>query len=178
MRLVKEVTINGSRYIVCRNERQARKDEADRNTIVASLSEKIAKAPSSLISNKGYRSFLTITKESVTLDAEKIKTDARFDGIWVLTTNTKLPAKEVALKYKELWMVEHIWQSGQNAKASAVRFSRLLALLCRRRSESLDHSDKSGCQRSIHGAKTETAPCNRLILRSYPKTTVEDEYYR
>jgi transposase len=107
---VKAVTVNGTRYIVCRNERQARKDEADRNAIVASLREKIAKAPSSLISNKGYRSFLTITKESVTLNAEKIKADARFDGIWVLTTNTKLPAKEVALKYKELWMVEHTFR--------------------------------------------------------------------
>jgi len=107
---VKEVTVNGARYIVCRNERQARKDEADRNAIVASLKEKIAKAPSSLISNKGYRGFLTITKESVALDAEKIKADVRFDGLWVLTTNTKLPAKEVALKYKELWMVEHTFR--------------------------------------------------------------------
>jgi len=107
---VKEVTVNGTRYIVCRNERQARKDEADRNAIVASLSEKIAKAPSSLIGNKGYRSFLTITKESVALDEEKIKADARFDGLWVLTTNTKLPAKEAALKYKELWMVEHTFR--------------------------------------------------------------------
>jgi len=25
----------------------------------------------------------------------------------VLTTNTRLKAREVALKYKELWMVEH-----------------------------------------------------------------------
>jgi hypothetical protein len=107
---VKEVIVNGTRYIVCRNERQARKDEADRNAIIASLKEKITKAPSSLISNKGYRGFLTITKGSIALDEEKIKTDARFDGIWVLTTNTKLPAKDVALKYKELWMVEHTFR--------------------------------------------------------------------
>ena len=107
---VKEVTVNGTRYIVCRNERQARRDEADRNAIVESLKEKIAKAPSSLISNKGYRGFLKVTKESVLLDEEKIKADAKFDGIWVLTTNTKLKAKEVALKYKELWMVEQTFR--------------------------------------------------------------------
>ncbi len=107
---VKEVTINGTRYIVCRNERQARRDETDRNAIVESLKEKIAKAPSSLISNKGYRGFLKVTKESVLLDEEKIKADAKFDGIWVLTTNTKLKAKEVALKYKELWMVEQTFR--------------------------------------------------------------------
>ena len=107
---VKEVTVNGTRYIICRNERQARRDEADRNAIVESLKEKIAKAPSSLISNKGYRGFLKVTKESVLLDEEKIKADAKFDGIWVLTTNTKLKAKEVALKYKELWMVEQTFR--------------------------------------------------------------------
>lgn len=107
---VKEVVINGTRYIVCKNERQARRDEADRNTIVESLKEKIAKAPSSLISNKGYRGFLTITNKSVALDEEKVKADAKYDGIWVLTTNTKLKAREVALKYKELWMVEHTFR--------------------------------------------------------------------
>lgn len=107
---VKEVTVNGTRYIVCKNERQARRDEADRNTIVESLKEKIRKAPSSLISNKGYRGFLKVTKESVLLDEEKIKADVKFDGIWVLTTNTKLKAREVALKYKELWMVEHTFR--------------------------------------------------------------------
>ena len=107
---VKEVVIDGTRYIVCKNERQARRDEADRNTIVESLKEKIAKAPSSLISNKGYRGFLTITNKSVALDEEKVKADAKYDGIWVLTTNTKLKAREVALKYKELWMVEHTFR--------------------------------------------------------------------
>ena len=107
---VKEVIINKTRYIVCKNERQARRDEADRNTIVESLKEKIKKAPSSLISNKGCRGFLKVTKESVLLDEDKVKADATFDGIWVLTTNTKLAAREVALKYKELWMVEHTFR--------------------------------------------------------------------
>lgn len=107
---VKEVIVNGTRYIVCKNERQARRDEADRNAIVESLKEKIAKAPSSLISNKGYRSFLSVTNKCVTIDEEKVKADAKYDGIWVLTTNTKLKAREVALKYKELWMVEHTFR--------------------------------------------------------------------
>jgi hypothetical protein len=107
---VKEVVVDGTRYIVCKNERQSRRDEADRNTIVESLKEKIAKVPSSLISNKGYRGFLTITNKSVALDEEKVKVDAKYDGIWVLTTNTKLKAREVALKYKELWMVEHTFR--------------------------------------------------------------------
>jgi transposase len=36
----------------------------------------------------------------------KVKRDARFDGKWVLRTDTDLPAAEVALRYKDLLMVE------------------------------------------------------------------------
>ncbi|RPI10685.1 MAG: hypothetical protein EHM71_02930 [Zetaproteobacteria bacterium] len=32
--------------------------------------------------------------------------EARFDGIWVLRTNTAYPAATVAVQYKRLWMVE------------------------------------------------------------------------
>jgi hypothetical protein len=32
--------------------------------------------------------------------------EARFDGIWVLRTNTDYPTATVALQYKRLWMVE------------------------------------------------------------------------
>jgi transposase len=115
---VKEVVVNGTRYIVCRNERQARRDAADRDAIVAALKEKLKKAPATLISNKGYRSFLTMANESVTLDEEKIKADALYDGIWVLTTNTKLTAREVALKYKELWMVEQTFREMKSVLAT------------------------------------------------------------
>jgi hypothetical protein len=37
---------------------------------------------------------------------KKVEEEARFDGKWVLRTNTNLSAEKVALKYKELWQVE------------------------------------------------------------------------
>lgn len=40
-----------------------------------------------------------------------MKFESRFDGKWVLRTNTHLPAADVALKYKELWQVEDIFRS-------------------------------------------------------------------
>jgi len=40
----------------------------------------------------------------------KVKSEARFDGKWVLTTNTDLTAEKVALKYKELWQVERVFR--------------------------------------------------------------------
>jgi hypothetical protein len=84
---VKEVTVNGTRYIVCKNERQARKDAASRQAILDSLWEKLKTTPKSLDGNKCYRSFLRIDKETVTIDENKVALDARFDGILVLTTN-------------------------------------------------------------------------------------------
>jgi Transposase len=41
---------------------------------------------------------------------EKIEEEARFDGKWVLRTNTTLSAAQVALKYKELWQVEQVFR--------------------------------------------------------------------
>jgi transposase len=107
---VKEVAVNGNRYIVCLNSRQARKDALDRKAIIDSLEEKIKTSPKTLIGNKGYRKYLKVDRESVKIDQKKIEEESRFDGTWVLITNTNLPADEVALKYKELWQVEHVFR--------------------------------------------------------------------
>ena len=108
---VKEVTHDGVRYIVCFNERQAKKDEIDRQAIIESLEEKIASNPKSLIKNKGYSKYLKVSRGTIRIDKKKIEEDKRFDGKWVLRTNTNLSAKEVALKYKELWRVEQVFRN-------------------------------------------------------------------
>jgi transposase len=107
---VKEVLHKEKRYIVCINTRQARKDAADRKAIIASLEEQLKKGPKSLVGNKGYRKFLKVEKDSASIDEDKAKSDSRFDGKWVLMTNTDLPTDKVALKYKELWQVERVFR--------------------------------------------------------------------
>jgi len=107
---VKEVRHEGKRYIVCVNGRQARKDAADRQAIVDALQQQLKKGAKSLVGNKGYRKYLKIEKDSVAIDAEKIKADAVFDGKWVLVTNTGLSGEQTALKYKELWRVERVFR--------------------------------------------------------------------
>jgi len=107
---VKEVTVEDRRYIICLNPRQARKDATDRQAILASLKEKLMTNPKSLIGNKGYRKYLKLDRDHITINQKKIDEDARFDGKWVLMTNTHLPAEEVALKYKELWQVEQVFR--------------------------------------------------------------------
>jgi hypothetical protein len=44
------------------------------------------------------------------IDKEKVKHEAQFDGTWVLQTDAPLTGVEVALKYKELWMVEAVFR--------------------------------------------------------------------
>jgi len=107
---VKQVEHNGHRYIVCCNPRQARKEARDREVILAALKEQIKKGAKSLVGNKGYRKYLTIAKDSVSIDEDKVRYESRFDGKWVLATNTNMSAEKVALSYKELWQVEKVFR--------------------------------------------------------------------
>ena len=107
---VKEVWLGEKRYIVCLNPKQAVKDAADREAILEALRDKLIKNPKGLVGNKGYRKYLKIQRGSVTINMAKVKQESRFDGKWVLQTNTKLPAATVALKYKELWQVEQAFR--------------------------------------------------------------------
>jgi transposase len=107
---VKEVQTDTG-YVVCLNEEQARKDAADREAIVSSLVEQKRKGEKSLVGNKGYRKYLKASGEVFEIDHEKVKEEERYDGKWVLKTNTSLSAEEVALTYKQLWMVESLFRS-------------------------------------------------------------------
>jgi hypothetical protein len=109
---VKEVRLDDRRYIVCLNEDQAKKDRADREAIVAALRDQLKRGAKSLVGNKGYRKFLkTRSGGAFDIDEAKIESEARFDGKWVLQTDTELTAAECALKYKQLWMVERLFRS-------------------------------------------------------------------
>ena len=109
---VKEVWVEDARrYVVCLNEDQATKDRHDREAVVASLRDALSKGDKSLVGNKGYRKYLCVGGKQFAVDEGKIKEEARYDGKWVLTTNMDLAPAEVALKYKQLWMVEDVFRS-------------------------------------------------------------------
>ena len=97
----------GRRYIVCRTHQEAEKDAADRAAIVAALERQLAKGDKALIGNTGYRRYLkTISDDHFAIDPDKIKEDEKFDGIFVLRTNTDLNPLETMLCYKHLSTVE------------------------------------------------------------------------
>jgi len=108
---VKEVMIEERRYVVCLNEDQAKKDAADRAAILDGLKEKLSQGAKALVGNKGYRKYLANQPGGFVIDEAKVKNEARYDGKWILRTNTTLPADVVALTYKQLWVVEDIFRT-------------------------------------------------------------------
>jgi Transposase DDE domain len=109
---VKAVWVEDRRYVVCLNEAEARKDAADREAIVAALRERLRRGDKALVGNKGYRRYLGGEDTAhFRIDEAKVAEDARSDGKWVLRTDTDLDSAEVALQYKQLWMVEQWFRS-------------------------------------------------------------------
>ena len=82
---IKETTLKGRRYVLCRNEEEARKDADRRAAILAGLDRKLAHGDKALVSNKGFRRFVkTIGSGNFSIDYDKAEADAKFDGLFVL----------------------------------------------------------------------------------------------
>jgi Transposase DDE domain len=112
---VKEVWVEARRYIVCLNEEERRKDAHDREAIVAHLKEQLRNGDKSLVGNKGYRRYLKVEGSGhFVIDEKQVKAEERYDGIWVLRTNTVYNAETVAHVYKALWTVEDMIRTAKS----------------------------------------------------------------
>lgn len=106
---LKEVWVKERRYIVCLNEEERRKDAHDRQAIVAHLREQLRHGDKSLVGNKGYRRYLKVEgKGHFAIDEKQVKAEQRYDGTWVLRTNSDYNTETTAHVYKSLWVVEDI----------------------------------------------------------------------
>ncbi len=122
---ISEVTCSGRRYILCRNEEQAKKDAETRAALIAGLEHKLAQGNKALVANTGYRRFLKEPEgEGFVIDPAKIEADARFDGLFVLRTSLKLSALRVALRYRKLLAVEDSFKTAKAVLATRPIFHR------------------------------------------------------
>ena len=65
--------------------------------------------------NKGYRRYLKVQEDNhFAIDQEQIKTEARYDGLWVMRSNTVYNAETIAHVYKALWTVEDIFRTAKS----------------------------------------------------------------
>jgi hypothetical protein len=112
---VKDLKVEGRRYVVCLNEEQKRKDAHDRAAILESLQKALQRGDKSLVANQGFRRFLqTQGRGHFAIDQQRVREDAQYDGIFVLRTDTDYDAPTVAHIYKTLWMVEDTFRTAKS----------------------------------------------------------------
>ena len=122
----KAVMLGGQRYIVCINHQEAEKDAAERRSILESLERQLKRGDKALVGNTGYRRFLaTVGDGHFAIDRAKAEEDAKFDGIFVLRTNTDLDPLQAMLRYKQLWTVEQTFRTGKHLFATRPIFHKL-----------------------------------------------------
>ena len=115
----KQVKIGERRYIVCRNLVEARRDAEQRAAILDGLRAKLAQGDKALVGNSGFRRYLkTVSARHFAIDEERVAEDARFDGLYVLRTNTKLTPLQVMLRYRDLLRVEQLFRQAKAVLAT------------------------------------------------------------
>src|SRR6266481_4365013 len=115
----KQVKIGARRYIVCRNLAEARRDAEQRQAILGGLRAKLAQGDKALVGNSGFRRYLkTVSAEHFAIDETRVAEDARFDGLYVLRTNSKITPLQVMLRYRDLLRVEQLLRQAKAVLAT------------------------------------------------------------
>lgn len=100
---------DGTRLIVTYTDKRAKKDAYNRERGLQKLRRhvKTGRLTKDKINNRGYNKFLRLLGEvKVTIDEEKVKEDARWDGLKGYVTNSRLSPKKVTENYAQLWQIE------------------------------------------------------------------------
>ena len=100
---------DGDRLIVGYSDERAKKNEFDRKQGVERLRKRYAKGTLTKadINRRGYNKFLSVSSGvTVSIDEEKVREDAVWDGLKGYKTNTDLSPEEVYEAYQNLWNVE------------------------------------------------------------------------
>lgn len=100
---------DGNRLIVNYAAARAVKDNDNRQRAIRRLEKllKAGKLTKAQINNKGYNRLLKMDGEiTVMLDATKIASDSKWDGLKGYITNTSLTMQEIITNYGYLWQIE------------------------------------------------------------------------
>jgi transposase len=111
----KELSLDKKRrLIVSYNTSRAEKDRHDREKNIKKLQKKLEKSshPASLITNHGYKRFLNVSSQAqVSIDEEKVRTAAQWDGLHGVITNIQdMEATAVLQRYHRLWEIEECFR--------------------------------------------------------------------
>lgn len=108
---VKEVRCEGRRYVVCLNPEEAKRDAKVREEALAKLKEKLGSGGAKqLIGNSAFRRYLKLSGASLSIDPDAVAAEGKYDGKYVLRTNSFLSPEDAAQAYKSLWQVERAFR--------------------------------------------------------------------
>lgn len=97
------------KLIITYSDSRAKKDKYNREKGLRSLEKRIrtGKLTKANINNRGYNKYLKLEGElNITIDTEKFKNDAKWDGLKGYLTNAKLRKNEILENYQHLWQIE------------------------------------------------------------------------
>lgn len=98
-----------SRIIISYSDARAKKDAANRKRGIEKLEKNLAKGKLTKqhINNRGYNKYLKLEGDiTISIDKQKYKADAKWDGLKGYCTNTKLTKDEIIENYSHLWQIE------------------------------------------------------------------------
>jgi hypothetical protein len=123
---IKEVVLDDGtmrdRFVICRNLQAAQRDAARRAHQVAELERAIVGSDQWSPSRRNARAaalrasklgrFLKLTPQGqLRLDRDKLALEEKLDGKFVVrSSDPTLSAKDIALGYKQLWLIERAWR--------------------------------------------------------------------
>lgn len=116
---VKEVDVDGRRYILCYNPLQAKRDKTTREAVVKALEEEIeglhpeSKRAAALYGHPFKGRYLRRLKDgTLKIDRMRLREDENYDGKYILlTSETKMDTEEIATTYKRLNSIERSFRS-------------------------------------------------------------------
>ena len=117
---VLELEHKGRRLIVGWSHKRAKKNAKDRERLIDRLIKKVKKGRisiQSLIPNYGTKKYIQVTKGlKFSLNKEKIKEEARWDGFHGIVTNIKGERGKALLdRYKGLWRIEEAFRANKSS---------------------------------------------------------------
>ena len=98
-----------SKLIISYSDGRAKKDAANRKRGLEKLEKNLAKGKLTKqhINNRGYNKYLKLEGDiTISIDKEKYKADAKWDGLKGYNTNTNLTKDEIMENYSHLWQIE------------------------------------------------------------------------